>query len=51
LKIRAELQARLRVIPKIVWVSADEIRRMQFPEGGRKAQLFKDHRNLSGNAK
>jgi len=43
-KIRAYLQANLRVSPPITYVSADQIQRMQFPEGGRKAVKFLDKR-------
>ena len=43
-KIRADLQSRLRVIPQIRYVSEDEIRALQFPDGSRKAVKFKDHR-------
>jgi phenylacetate-CoA ligase len=44
-KIRAYLQARLRVSPHIKYVSAEEIIKMQFPESGRKAVKFIDKRN------
>ena len=37
-KIRAYLQARLRVSPHIKYVSAEEIQKMQFPESGRKSR-------------
>ncbi len=43
-KIRAYLQARLRVSPHIRYVSAEEVQKMQFPEGGRKAVKFVDRR-------
>ncbi len=43
-KIRSLLQAKLRVIPSIKYASADEIQRMQFVEGGRKAVRFIDRR-------
>ncbi len=43
-KIRAYLQARLRVSPHIRYVNKDEIRKMQFPESGRKAVKFIDRR-------
>ncbi len=43
-KIRAYLQATLRVSPHLTYVSADQIQRMQFPEGGRKAVKFLDNR-------
>jgi len=44
-KIRAYLQARLRVSPHIKYVSSEEIIKMQFPESGRKALKFIDKRN------
>ncbi|MDR3716948.1 MAG: AMP-binding protein [Puia sp.] len=44
-RIRAYLQARLRVTPSIRYVSADEIQKMHFPESGRKAVKFIDRRN------
>jgi phenylacetate-CoA ligase len=44
-KIRAYLQARLRVSPHIKYISTEEILKMQFPEGGRKAIKFIDKRN------
>jgi phenylacetate-CoA ligase len=44
-KIRAYLQARLRVSPHIKYISAEEIIKMQFPESGRKAVKFIDRRN------
>lgn len=43
-KIRAYLQASLRVSPRITNVSADQIQRMQFPEGGRQTVKFLDKR-------
>lgn len=43
-KIRAYLQARLRVSPFIKYISAEEIKRMQFPEVSRKAIKFIDRR-------
>jgi len=43
-RIRAYLQARLRVSPHVKYVAAAEIQRMQFPEGGRKALKFIDKR-------
>ncbi len=43
-KIRAYLQARLRVSPFIKYISAEEIKRMQFPEVSRKAIKFIDKR-------
>ncbi len=42
--IRAYLQARLRVIPHIRFVSADDLKKMQFPESGRKVVRFIDKR-------
>lgn len=44
-KIKAQLQARLRVIPRISYSTAEELRALQFPEGSRKARKFIDHRN------
>lgn len=44
-KIRAYLQARLRVIPHIKYADKDEMQKLQFPEGGRKAIKFIDKRN------
>ena len=46
-RIRAYLQARLRVSPHIKYVTADEIVKIQFPEAGRKAVKFIDRRPLS----
>lgn len=43
-KIRAYLQAKLRVSPHIKYVTAAEIQHIQFPEGGRKAVKFIDRR-------
>ena len=43
-RIRAYLQARLRVSPHIKYVSADEIQRMQFSEASRKPIKFVDKR-------
>lgn len=43
-KIRAYLQARLRVSPHIKYISAEELQKMQFPEAGRKAVKFVDRR-------
>ena len=43
-KIRAYLQARLRVSPQIKYVSAEEIHKMQLPETVRKAIKFIDRR-------
>jgi phenylacetate-CoA ligase len=44
-KIRAYLQARLRVSPSIKYVSPEEMNRLQFPEAGRKAVRFIDRRS------
>lgn len=43
-RIRAYLQARLRVSPHIQYVNASEIQKLQFPEMGRKAIRFIDRR-------
>ncbi len=43
-KIRAYLQAKLRVSPQVEYVSAEEMQKIQFPEGGRKAIKFIDRR-------
>lgn len=43
-KIRAYLQAKLRVSPHIQYVTAEELQKMQFPESGRKAVRFIDRR-------
>jgi phenylacetate-CoA ligase len=43
-KIRAYLQARLRVSPAIHYISFTDIQKMQFPEAGRKAVKFIDRR-------
>jgi phenylacetate-CoA ligase len=43
-RIRAYLQARLRVSPRIEYVSAEELQRMHFPDAGRKAMKFVDKR-------
>ncbi len=43
-KIRAYLQAKLRVSPHVHYITADEIQKMQFPESGRKAVRFIDRR-------
>jgi phenylacetate-CoA ligase len=42
--IRERLRSRLRVIPEILLVSPAELQRLQFPEGGRKAQKLIDNR-------
>ncbi|MDP4253357.1 MAG: phenylacetate--CoA ligase family protein, partial [Bacteroidota bacterium] len=44
-RVRAYLQARLRVSPHIVYVSAEEIHKMHFSGSGRKAVKFVDKRN------
>jgi phenylacetate-CoA ligase len=43
-KIRAYLQAKLRVIPQVHYCTQSAILKMQFPEGGRKAVKFVDNR-------
>lgn len=43
-KIRAYLQARLRVSPHVNYILADEIKKIQFPEASRKAIKFIDRR-------
>jgi len=43
-KIRSNIQARLRVSPKINYLNKDEIHKIQFPEGNRKAVKFIDKR-------
>ncbi|GAC1594020.1 MAG: phenylacetate--CoA ligase [Chitinophagaceae bacterium] len=43
-RIRAYLQARLRVSPHVKYITAAEIQKMQFPEGGRKPLKFIDKR-------
>jgi phenylacetate-CoA ligase len=44
-KIRANLQARLRVSPHVKYVTEEEIKKMQMPEAGRKVIRFIDRRN------
>ncbi|MBL7703725.1 MAG: AMP-binding protein [Ferruginibacter sp.] len=44
-KIRANLQARLRVSPHIKYITEEEIKKMQMPEAGRKVIRFIDRRN------
>ena len=44
-KIRAYLQARLRVSPHIKYISKEEILKTQFPEASRKPVKFIDSRN------
>jgi phenylacetate-CoA ligase len=43
-RIRAYLQARLRVSPHIAYLSAEELQKMHFPESGRKIVRFIDRR-------
>ena len=43
-KIRAYLQARLRVTPHVQYVTPTEMQKLQFPELGRKANRFIDRR-------
>lgn len=43
-RIRAYLQARLRVSPHVSYVGAEQIQKMQFPEGMRKPVKFIDKR-------
>ena len=44
-KLRANLQARLRVSPKVQYHTKEEMQKIQFPETGRKAVRFIDRRN------
>lgn len=44
-KIRANLQARLRVSPHVKYLTEEEIKKMQMPEAGRKVIRFIDRRN------
>ena len=44
-KIRANLQARLRVSPHIKYITAEEIKKIQMPETGRKIIKFIDRRS------
>jgi len=44
-RIRAYLQARLRVSPHITYVTAEAIQKMHFPESSRKIVKFMDRRN------
>jgi phenylacetate-CoA ligase len=44
-KIRANLQARLRVSPHIKYITEEEIKKIQMPESGRKIIRFIDRRN------
>lgn len=43
--LKQQLQAKLRVMPHIEWVSVAVIHQMQFPEASRKQVKFKDSRN------
>jgi phenylacetate-CoA ligase len=43
-RIRAYLQARLRVSPHVTYITAEQIHKMQFPESVRKAVKFIDKR-------
>lgn len=43
-KIRAYLQARLRVSPQIQYITPEEMQKLQFPDGGRKPIKFIDKR-------
>lgn len=43
-RIRAYLQAKLRVTPRIKYIEAEEMQKMQFPGSGRKAVRFVDRR-------
>ncbi len=43
--IRAYLQAKLRVSPRIKYITAEEMQKMQFPDSGRKQVKFIDRRN------
>lgn len=47
-RIRAYLQAKLRVTPQIHYVNAEELQRIQFPGTGRKPVKFIDRRNSPG---
>ena len=44
-KIRAYLQARLRVSPHVKYISAEELQKIQFQEASRKPVKFIDGRN------
>jgi len=48
-KIKANLQARLRVTPQIKYLDADAMQKLQFPEGVRKPLKFIDKRKSNGN--
>jgi phenylacetate-CoA ligase len=43
-RIRAYLQARLRVSPHVQYLTPGEMQKLQFPELGRKASRFIDRR-------
>ena len=43
-RIRAYLQARLRVSPHVQYVTTEEIQKLQMPETGRKTTRFIDRR-------
>lgn len=45
-EIKDHFRAKLRVVPAVNFMSADELFRLQFPEGTRKAVRFIDNRNL-----
>lgn len=46
-KIKDLLRSRLRVIPELLYVTAADLQRMQFPDGGRKALKLLDRRRQS----
>jgi phenylacetate-CoA ligase len=46
-RIRAYLQAKLRVTPQIRYVTSEEMQALQFPGSGRKPVKFIDKRNLT----
>jgi phenylacetate-CoA ligase len=43
-RIRAYLQAKLRVSPQVKYISAADMQKLQFPEGVRKPVKFIDRR-------
>jgi phenylacetate-CoA ligase len=45
-RIRAYLQAKLRVTPQIRYISPEELQKLQFPSGGRKPIKFIDKRSF-----
>ena len=47
-KIRANLQARLRVSPHVKYITTPEMQKMQMPEAGRKIIKFIDKRVQAG---